>query len=75
MIQKYFEGEIQKIVSGIRRRKREPVRGKFGLQTLFWIKAKIAFLSKLFLTGIEVSSRNSASEFFSTLTGLLWNSQ
>ena len=38
MIQKYFKGEIQKIVSRIRRRKRKPVRGKFAsLQTLFWI--------------------------------------
>ena len=36
MIQKCFEGEIQKIVSGIRRRKREPLLGKFGsLQTFF----------------------------------------
>ena len=38
MIQKYFEEEIQKIVFGIRRRKRE-CKGKFeSLQTLFWIQ-------------------------------------
>ena len=40
MIQKYFEGEIQKIVFGIRRANAN-VRGKFeSLQTLslFWIQ-------------------------------------
>ena len=35
MIQKYFEVEIQEIVSGIRRRKRERAR---SLQTLFRIQ-------------------------------------
>ena len=48
MIQKYFEREIQKIVSGIRRRKREPVRGKFWKPTNFILDSKVAFLSRTF---------------------------
>ena len=47
MIQKYFEGEIQKIVSGIRRRKRECAR-KVWKPTSFILDSKIAFLSRRF---------------------------
>ena len=47
MIQKYFEGEIQKIVFGIRRRKRECTR-KVWQPTNFILDSKIAFLSRPF---------------------------
>ena len=47
MIQKYFEGEIQKIVSGIRRRKRQCAR-KVWKPTNFVLDSKIAFSSKPF---------------------------
>ena len=45
MIQKYFEGEIQKIVFGIRRRKRECAR-KVWKPTNFILDPKIALLSR-----------------------------
>ena len=68
MIQKYFEGEIQKIVSGIRRRK--DVREKFGAYKLYF-GFKDCLLVKNFSIGIKVSSRNSASETFFDFNYLL----
>ena len=60
MFEKYFEGEMQKIVSGIRRRKSECAR-KVWRPTNFILDSKIV---KNFSIGIKVSSRNAASETF-----------
>ena len=61
MIQKYLDGEIQKFVSRICRRKN--VGGKFGAYKLYF-GFKNCLLVKNLSIGIKVSSRNSASETF-----------
>ena len=72
MIQKYFKGEIQKIVSGIRHRKCECARKDWKL-TNFILDSKT--LVKTFSIGMKVSSRNWASETFFDFHYLLWNVQ
>ena len=58
MIQKYFEEEIQNIVFGIRRRKRECTR-KVNLKAYkLYFGFKDCLLVKTLSIGIKVSSRN-----------------
>ena len=52
MIQKYFKGEIQEIVSGIRRRKREPVRQSLEAYKLY-LGFKDCLLVKNFSIGMK----------------------
>ena len=65
MTQKYFEGEIQKIVSGIRRRK----NGKESLEpTNFILNSTIAFLSRTFQLEERLVTESQLLRLFSTLT-------